>query len=94
MAANNVRNICNNGRIRFVDYRYCDNFPWRDGIVRDEPADLPTTLQSDDGHFHPIGLITQEAEQIDPEWTGNEGTYKQRNAHGCRARHPAIERQA
>jgi len=49
-------------RIRFVRYRFRDDV---------------TSIPIDDGHLHPIGLIAQEAEQIDPDWISNEGSYKQ-----------------
>lgn len=49
-------------RLRFIGYRF-----------RDDVISIPI----DDGHFHPIGLIAQEAEKIEPEWVSNIGTWKQ-----------------
>jgi hypothetical protein len=50
-------------KIRFVGYRFRE--------------DLEFQVDPEPGHFHPLGLIAQEAEQIEPEWIVNAGTWKQ-----------------
>jgi hypothetical protein len=49
-------------RLRFVGYRF-----------RTDVIELPI----DDGQFHPVGLLAQEAEKIEPAWINSLGTFKQ-----------------
>lgn len=62
-------------QLRFVGFRFRQDMPWVS--MPGDAADHPKTFAIDDGRFHPVGIIADEAELIEPEWIGHEGTYKQ-----------------
>lgn len=61
-------------RLVFQQFRY-KPMPWRSG--KDDPSDHAKLFNVDDGRLHRVGLTADDAEQIDPDWVGTAGTYKQ-----------------
>jgi len=63
--------------LRFVGFNYKAFAPLVTTPDQPEDADPPPPVRIDDGHFHPLGLVAQEADQVNSEIVSKGGTYLQ-----------------